>query len=158
MPDGDDADLPASVLQLVDDAVGAHPERSPPSQTTSKRVSCHGLPLQQPECLGHGISDGPVEVEDLPSRSTSEDDSGHLPPAASSIEVPTQVGEGHRLAALDLGEAFFDSAERLRIREDFGCLFQGVVLVDGDEHGRRPPSPGHDDVLTEIGNAVDEVG
>ena len=158
MPDGHDPDLSDAVVKQIDDPVRADAKGPQASQSSPKGMPGLGLTLQQPKRLADSVGHGPIELEDLTTGPTREDDSGHLPSASSGREFSSKLGQRHRLAALDLSKPFFDRAERLGIREDLGGLLQSVVLVDRDEHGRGPTPPGHDDVFTEISDAIDEMG
>lgn len=158
MAHGNDPDGVAAVGQLVHDAIGPNPQGTKSSQPPSELVSGFGLPLQEPERLPRGVSDLPVQVEDLATGGARQDYSRHLPAGWSSIQVPAKVRQGHGFPPLELAKPFFDRSQRLTIGEDLGRLLQGLVLVDRDQHRRRPASSRDDDVLPEIGHPVDHAG
>ncbi|HLN05301.1 MAG TPA: hypothetical protein VK217_03400 [Acidimicrobiales bacterium] len=54
-------------------------------------MACLGFPLQRTECLGDGVGDRPVKLEDLSASSPGELDAAHLSLGATSVEIPTQI-------------------------------------------------------------------
>lgn len=115
------------------------------------------LAFQQAEGLAHCVCNWRIEVQDLSSGSPSEDETGHLLSTVSGSDISTEFGQRHYLAALDLSQPFLDRAQGLIVGQDFCCLFKCVVFVDRKQDRRRSTSAGHYDVLTQVGDAVDEV-
>jgi predicted transcriptional regulator len=150
--------LVVAAIELVDDPIGANPERTQTPKTSSQLVSSLGLAFEQPKRFGHRVRDRPFELEDLPPCSPSENDTIHLSMTGPGCDISTEVVECHRLAALDLSHSFFDRGEGVVVGEDLRRLFECLVLVDRDKDRCRSAAPGHDDVLTEIGNSIDETG
>jgi hypothetical protein len=155
MPDGEDADEALVLVELVDDPVGANAKRAQPAKASSNDMTCLGFAFDEPEGPDDGIRQGPVELEDLLAGAPGELDLPHL--RVSTVELSAKLVECHGLPPLDLLPSFLDGDERLGIGEDLSGLFQGVVLVDRDEHGRRPAPTGDDDMLPEIGDLIDDL-
>ncbi len=116
-----------------------------------------GVPLQDSERLVDGVGEGVGEREQLVTCPTGEDDAGHES-SGSAAELPAKLGEGNRVALLEIGEAGVDGGKRVGVGEDFGGFFERRVLVDGDERGRGLPVAGDDDVLTAVGHLVEQLG
>jgi hypothetical protein len=155
MPDGEDADDALVLVKLVDDPVGANAKRPQPAKASSKGMTCLGFAFEEAEGLDDGIGQGTIEVDDLLAGAPGELDPAHL--RVSTVELSAKLVKCHGLPALDLLASFLDGDERLGIGEDLSGLFQGVVLVDRDEHGGRPTPTGDDDMLPEIGDLIDDL-
>ncbi len=82
---------------------------------------------------------------------------GPLLAARSLLQIPAKVRQCDGFPTPYLAKPFFDRSQHLTIREDLGGLLQGLVLVHGDQDCRRTAPPGDDDMLSEIGNAVDDT-
>jgi hypothetical protein len=65
------------VDQLVDDPIRADMERAKAAQPTAELVSDEGFAFQQPQRIFDGVDYRPVELEQLSTSATREDDSGH---------------------------------------------------------------------------------
>ena len=119
----------------------------------SKRVARFGFPFEGAKGLDDCVGQRPVEVEQLSASPPDELDPAHL--QASAAEFSTKLGEAHGLPALGFVAAFVDSGEGVGVGEDLGGLFQGLVLVDGDQHRSGPAPAGDDDVFSQVGDLVD---
>jgi hypothetical protein len=113
-----------------------------------------GLALKEPKCFAHCVRNGPVQLEDVAASTSSQDNPRHWLSGASRAKFVAKVSEGHGFPALEFRKPFLDSCHRVGVRQDLGSLLQGVVLIDGDEHGRGSSPPGDDDVLAKIGDAI----
>ncbi len=76
----------------------------------------------------------------------------------SRRDISADLGERHCLAALDLSQSFLNGIQGAIVREDLGCLFKGVVLVDRNQDRGGPAASCDDHVLAQVGNPIDEVG
>jgi hypothetical protein len=156
--DSQDPNRPPVLSELIEDPIGTDAKRPEATEPTPKTVTGLGLPLQNAKRFHYRVSQMPVEVEDLPAGSPGKDDLRQLPTGSFAVQLVPELVEGEGLALLHLAKAFLDGGERLSVRENLGGLLERLVLVDGNEHGRRAAPPGHDDVLPHVGHAVDEPG
>jgi hypothetical protein len=120
-------------------------------------MSCLRLAFQEPESFAHRVCDRPIEVQDLSPGAPSENDAVHLPSTASGGDISTKLGQRYRLAILDLSQPLLNRPQGLVVREDLCRLFKSVVFVYRNQDCCRTTVPSHDDVLTQVGNAIDEV-
>lgn len=120
-------------------------------------MSCLGLAFQQPEGLAHCVCNRPIEVQDLSPSTRSENDAVHLPSTASGGDISTKLGQRYRLAVLDLSQPFLNRPQGLVVREDLCRLFKSVVFVYRNQDCCRTTVPSHDDVLSQVGNAIDKA-
>ena len=116
MANGRNPDRLPVVDQLIDDPVGADPERSKPLQATSQQVAGFRFALEESERVLDGVDQRPTELEDLSERPAGQDDSGQrgsTRPACS--ELPTDVVEADGLARVELGHPRVNRMARFRI-------------------------------------------
>lgn len=88
--------------------------------------------------------------------SPGEDDLCQLP-ATTLSELASQFVECDGVTTLDLHKPFLDCGEPLGVGEYLGGLFERLVLVNGNEHGRGSAMSCHHDVFSEVGDSVDEL-
>ncbi len=115
------------------------------------------LPLEEPKSLVHCVGHMPIEVKDLSPSPPCENDASHLQTASLGKFLP-EVRERRHVSALRFSKSLFDGGERFAVGEDFGGLLERFVLVDRDQDGSRFAPPGDDDVLPEVGDAIDDAG
>jgi hypothetical protein len=155
MPDGEDADDALVIVELVDEPVGADAKRPQPPKASSKGMACLGFAFEEAKRLDNSIGHRPVELEDLLAGPPGEFDPAHL--RVSTVELPPKLVKRHGFPALDLLASFLDGDKRVRIGEDLRGFFQGLVLVNRDEYSGGPTPTGDDDVLSEIGDLIDDL-
>jgi hypothetical protein len=155
VPDGGDTDYTFVAVDLVNDSVSTDAKRPEPAKAPSKRVPCIWFAFEEAECLSDGIGQRPVEIDDLLTGPPRQFDPAHL--SVSAIELSAQLIERHSFPSLDLFTPFFDGSECVGIGEDLSGLFQGLIFVHRDKHGRGTAPPGDDHVLSEVSNLIDEV-
>lgn len=144
------------LVELIDDSVCPDTKRPQSAESTAKRMTCFRFSLKQSERLAHSIRKRPFELENLSTSPPDELDPAHLSSSAT-LEIPTNLGKRHRLPSLSFLAPFLDRGKGFWIRKDLGRLLQRLVLVDRNQHGRRTPPPGNDDVLPHICHAVDDL-
>ncbi len=155
MPDSEHTDDPLVLVELVDDPVGADANRPQPTEPTPERMTRFGFPFEEAEGHDDGVGQRPVEVEHLSASPPDELDPAHL--RVSEVELLAQLIEAHGLPALGFVAALVDRGEGVGVGEDLGGLFQCLVLVDGDQHRGGPAPAGDDDVLSQVGDLVDDL-
>lgn len=113
MPDGGYADGLFGVGQLIENPVGAHPQRVQTEELASEGVPGLGFALEQAKSILDRIDQRPAELEQLLPSATGEDEPGQRSVSGRSAlsQLAAKVGQGDRLAALDLGEAGLQGGE-----------------------------------------------
>jgi len=154
--DGDDPHGVAAG-ELVDHAVAPDPKRSEPPKRSPELMSCLVVPFEESEGIVDGVYERPVDGHEIVARRPGEDDASQGS-ATMPADLPTELGEGHGVALLQVCEPRVDSGESVSIGEDLGGLLEGVVLVDRDEDRGRAAVPSDDDVLTPVDDLVEQLG
>lgn len=113
MPDGGYADGLSGVGQLIENPVGAHPQRVQTEELASQGVPGSGFSLEQAQRILDRIDQRPVELEQRLPSATGEDQTGQRSVGGRSAlgQLAAKVGQGDRLAALDLGEPGLQGSE-----------------------------------------------
>lgn len=155
MPHGEDADDALVIVELVDDPVGTNTQRPQPAKASSKGVPGRGLTLEEAHGLHERIRERPVERDDRLAGPPGEFDPAHL--RVSTVELLAKLVKCHSFPTIDLLASLLDGEECVGIGEDLSGLFQGLVLVDRDEHRRRAAPTGDNDMLAQIGDLIDDL-
>lgn len=72
--------------------------------------------LEQPEGVLDGVDQRPVEIEQLASRATREDDTSHRSARAPALgQLPTQFLERHGLVPRKLGQTGLERGESVGV-------------------------------------------
>lgn len=109
MADGGDADGLVIVGQLVDDPIAPHAHRAQAAQTAAQAVPAVGLALEHAECILDGVNQGPVQVEQLLSRASGENDFCHASAGASTLrDLVAKFVESDAVTSRQFGEPGFD--------------------------------------------------
>jgi hypothetical protein len=157
--DRDHSDRLLGVGELVEDAVGADPQRAQAAKPAAKRVPSSRFALEQAERIGDRVDQGPVEREQLATGAASEDKlrqrSGCV--GATLGELVAELSKGDRFGALDLGEPGLQGGHRIGIGEDLGGLLEGLVLIDRNQGGGGRAIAGDEDVIAPVADLVEQI-
>ncbi len=124
MADGGDTDRLVVVGELVDDAIGADPERSQAAQSASEEVSSVGVTFEKPEGVLDGVDLRPVQLEQLKPGAAREDDAVQRSAGGSALcQLAAKVGERHGLVSGEFSQASFQCGDSVGIRQDLRGLF-----------------------------------
>lgn len=115
-----------------------------------------GFAFQEAERLADCVRNRPLQLEDFATSPSREDNPSQPLRAAAGIDVLAQVGQRCGFPAPYLPEPVIDGRHRVGVRQDLRGFLQRLVLVDRNQHRRRPATPGHDHVFAEIGDAIDD--
>lgn len=159
MADGSDPDRLAAVGQLVDDPIGAHPQRVQAPELAPKRIASKRVPLEQPERILNSVDQRPAELKQVAAGPPGEDKSrqrlaGGRPAVG---QLTAKLGKGERLSTLDLAKPRLQGSEGIRIGEDLGGLLQSLVLVDRNKSGSGGSIAGDQDVVAPIADIVEQA-
>lgn len=117
--------------------------------------------LEQRDGLEHSFRHPDVEPIDLNPSGSSKENSSHTSPPASVLplrEVGSDVIERRDPSGFEVRKTTLYGAQRGRVRQDLGRFLEALVLVDRNDRRRRPTVAGHDDVLTSIGDVIEDLG
>lgn len=159
MADRSNANRLAPVGELIDDPVGADPQRVEPPELSPERITGKRVTLEQSKRILDGVDQRPAQLKQVTTGSPSKDESGQRSAGAWPAlgELTAKLGEGERLPPLNLGKPRLQRADGIRIGEDLGGLLQSLVLVDRNQNGGRSPIAGDQDVISSITDVVQQA-
>lgn len=155
---GDANRLPASG-ELVEDPVGANPQRVQPAELPPQSVTCFRLALEQAERVLDGVDQGPAELEQFAPGATGEDEPRQCLAGGRTAlrQLVAKIGKGNGLPALDLGKASLQRGERVGVGEKLRRLLQRLVLVDRNQRRRWSAIAGDQHVITTLADVVEQA-
>ncbi len=94
--------------------------------------------LQKAQGVLDGVDQRPAQLKQLAAGALSEDKPRQRSVGARPAlgQLAAKLGQGERLATLDLGEPLLQRQESVRIGEDRRGFLQCLVLIDS-QYGRR---------------------
>lgn len=124
MANGGHPDGLFGVRELIQDSVGADPQRVQTAQFASECMPSSRFALEQAQRILDRVDQRPVEFEQFPPSTTGEDEPGQRSAGGRSAlgQLAAKVSEGDRFAALDLGQASLQSSEGIWVGENLGGL------------------------------------
>lgn len=135
MANSGDANGFSAIGQLVEDSVGADPQRIQTAQFSAKCIADKRIALEEPKRVLDRVDQRPVQFEQVMTGPTGEDESsqGSTGGRPALGQLAAKVGKSDRLAALNLGKTRLQCREGIGIGKDLGGLLQRLVLVYGNE-------------------------
>lgn len=159
MADSGNANRFPAVDQLIEDSIGAHPQRVQPTKFSAQRITGEWVALEESEGLLDCIDQRPIQLEQVATGSPGENESrqGSAGGRPTLSQLGAKLGEGDRLSTLDLGKTHLQCGEGVRIREDLGGLLERLVLVYRNQRRRGGPIAGDKHVITTIADIVEQA-
>lgn len=106
MADGGDADCLVAVCELVDDPVGADPQRVKATKPATQRIAGVRFTFEQRKCFLGSVYEGQVKFEQLCAGSAREYQTRHWLSRSSFLsQLAAQLAELNRLSPRELIEA-----------------------------------------------------
>jgi hypothetical protein len=159
MADGSDAYGFSAVGQLVENPVGADPQRIHPAKLSSQRISGEGVTFEQSKRFLDCIYQRPAQLEQVVTGSSGENESSQRSvdrrPAIGQLAA--KLGESNCLSAFDLRKPRLQGGESIGIRKDLGGLLQRLVLVDRDQGCSGSAISSHEDVIAPIVDVIKQT-
>jgi hypothetical protein len=158
MANGRDADGLAAIGQLVENSIGAHPQRMKATELPPQGIAGERVPLEQRKSLLDRVDQRPVQRKQVATSSPGEDEScqrsdGRRPAIG---KLAAKLVKRDRFAALELSKTHLQRREGIRIGEDFGGLLQRLVLVYRNQNRRGSPVAGDEHVVPPIADIVEQ--
>lgn len=159
MADGSDANRLSAIGQLIEDSIGADPQRVQAAELSTERGTGERFALEQTERILDRVYQRPAQLEQIATGSPSKNESCQRSAGGRPAlgQLTAKLGERNRLAALDLGKTGLEREEGMRVREDLGSLLQRLVLAYGNQSRRGRPVASHQDMLAPIADVIEQV-
>lgn len=159
MPDGGNANRLPVVGQLVEDSVGANPQRVQAAKLAAERVTGLRLALQQAQRILDSVDQRPAQLQQLAAGSPGEDKprQGSAGGRSALCQLAAKLGKGRRLAALDLGQARLQRGQGVWVGEDLSGLLQPLILIDRDQRRSRGAVAGDQHVVATVADVAEQA-
>ena len=159
MPDRGDANRLSAIGQLIENPVGADPQGVKTAELPPKRMTGERVALEQPQRILDRVDQPPAQFEQLPTSSPGKYESCQRSAGGRAAlgQLVAKLGEGDRLAPLDLGKPPLQGRESVRVGEDLRGLLQRLILVDRDESRSRRPIARDQHVIAPIADVIQKL-
>jgi hypothetical protein len=106
MADGRDANRLPTVGQLIENPIGAHPQRVKATELPPQGITGERVPLEQAERILDRVNQRPAQLKQVATSSPGKNESRQRSAGGrpTLVKFAAKLSEGDRLAALELGK------------------------------------------------------